>query len=112
MLGTGGEVFTKYDQYDLLRPGWIASIERLFADDRVRVLAGFGVSYARIRDYTGKQVDAIDAAGHDTEAPEATTRLELLKKRVSGSSCVLRALEADHSTRRPCQFGKRCRPVS
>jgi hypothetical protein len=31
----------------------IASIERLFADDRVRVLAGFGLSYGRVRDYTG-----------------------------------------------------------
>jgi hypothetical protein len=75
VIGPDGQVFTKYDQFDQLRPAWIASIERLFADDRVRVLAGFGVSYARIRDYTGKRVDAIDAAGHDAEAPEATTRL-------------------------------------
>ena len=39
----------------------IASVERLFLDDRVRVLGGFGFSYATIRDYTGKQVDALDA---------------------------------------------------
>jgi outer membrane protein assembly factor BamA len=39
------------------------------------VLAGFGITWARIRDYTGKQVDAIDAAGRDTQALEATTRL-------------------------------------
>jgi hypothetical protein len=75
VIGPDGQVFTKYDQFDGLRPLWIASIERLFADDRVRVLAGFGVSYTRIRDYTGKQVDAIDAAGRDAEAPEAPTRL-------------------------------------
>jgi hypothetical protein len=70
-----GQAFTKYDQFDGLRPVWIASIERLFAGDRMRVLAGFGVSYARIRDYTGKRVDAIDAAGRDAQAPEAPTRL-------------------------------------
>jgi Omp85 superfamily domain len=75
VIGPEGAAFTKYDQFDQLRGSWIASIERLFADDRVRVLAGFGISYARLRDYTGKQVDAIDAAGRDTEAPQATTRL-------------------------------------
>lgn len=75
LIGTDGQTFGKYDQYDLLRPIFIASIERLFADDRVRVLGGFGVSYARIRDYTGKQVDAVDSAGQSTKAPEATTRL-------------------------------------
>jgi hypothetical protein len=74
-IGADGQTFSKYDQYDLLRPVFIASIERLFADDRVRVLGGFGASYVRIRDYTGKQVTAVDAAGHDTKAPEATTRL-------------------------------------
>lgn len=72
---TGGQTYGKYDQYDLLRPIFIASVERLFARDRVRVLAGFGASYARIRDYTGKQVDATDDAGHDTKATQATTRL-------------------------------------
>ena len=74
-VGGDGQTFGKYDQYDLLRPIAIASIERLFAEDRVRVLAGVGASYARIRDYTGTQVDAVDAAGRDTKALEATTRL-------------------------------------
>lgn len=74
-ITTGGETFAKYDQYDLLRPIAIASIERLVLDDRVRILAGFGLSYARIRDYTGREVDAIDAAGDTVQAPEATTRL-------------------------------------
>ncbi|MEO7736215.1 MAG: BamA/TamA family outer membrane protein [Kofleriaceae bacterium] len=72
---TGGQTYGKYDQYDLLRPIFIASVERLYAGDRIRVLGGFGLSYARIRDYTGKQVDALDDAGHDTKATEATTRL-------------------------------------
>jgi outer membrane protein assembly factor BamA len=75
VVGADGQVFTKYDQYDLLRPSWLASIERLFDDDRVRVLAGVGITWARIRDYTGKQVDAIDSAGNDTKGLEPTTRL-------------------------------------
>jgi hypothetical protein len=74
-ITAAGQTFSKYDQYDLLRPLFIASIERLLADDRVRVLAGFGVSYARIRDYSGQPVDAVDATGHDAKAPEAQTRL-------------------------------------
>ncbi len=70
-----GQTFGKYDQYDLLRPILIVGVERLFADDRVRVLAGVGVSYTQIRDYTGKQVDAIAPGGARTKATQATTRL-------------------------------------
>ena len=67
--------YAKYDQFDLLRPLFIASIERLFLDDRIRVLGGFGLSYARIRTYDGKQVDAVDDTGNATMATEAPTRL-------------------------------------
>jgi hypothetical protein len=67
----GGETFAKYDQYDLLKPSGIASVERGFDDGHVRVLAGLGFSYARIRDYTGKTVDATGG-----EATEAQTRLD------------------------------------
>ena len=70
-----GRTYTKYDQYDLLRPVFIASVERLFLGDRIRVLGGIGISYARIRDYTGKPVDAVDAGGTSTQAIEAPTRL-------------------------------------
>ena len=70
-----GTSYTKYDQFDLLRPLFIASVERLFLADRIRVLAGFGVSWAQIGDYTGRPVDAIDAAGRDSHAIEAPTRL-------------------------------------
>jgi Omp85 superfamily domain len=69
-----GLTYTKYDQVDLQKPLWIASIERSLADDKVRVLGGFGVSYATIRDYTGKQVDALDGAGNRIEATQAPTR--------------------------------------
>jgi len=74
-IGADGQTFSKYDQYDLLRPVFLASIEHLFLDDHVRVLGGVGATYARVRDYTGKQVDAVDAAGADARAPEAQTRL-------------------------------------
>ncbi len=69
-----GNAWSKYDQYDLLRPLAIASIERLFDDDRVRVLGGVGFSYARIRDYTGHAVDAVEATGAAASAPEGQTR--------------------------------------
>ena len=74
-IGADGQTYSKYDQYDLLRAVWIASVERLFLDDRIRVLAGVGLSYARIHDYTGRAVDAIDDAGRDAQAVEAPTRL-------------------------------------
>jgi outer membrane protein assembly factor BamA len=70
-VDASGNAWSKYDQYDLQRPFAIASIERNFLGDRVRVLGGFGVSYTTIRDYSGKQVDA---AGN-TMAPEGATRL-------------------------------------
>jgi outer membrane protein assembly factor BamA len=74
-IGADGRAYTRYDQYDVVRPVVIASIERLFDDDRIRVLAGLGIAYGGVHDYTGKQVDAIDAAGAGTQAIEAPTRL-------------------------------------
>jgi outer membrane protein assembly factor BamA len=74
-IDTGGNAWSKYDQYDFERPFLIASIERNLLEDRVRVMAGFGVAYNKIRDYTGKQVDAVDSTGKDTMAPEGETRL-------------------------------------
>ena len=59
--------YSKYDQFDILRPAAIASLERAFLGDRVRVLAGVGLSYARIRDYTGRSVEA--TGGVATQAP-------------------------------------------
>ncbi|HLL23418.1 MAG TPA: DUF5982 domain-containing protein, partial [Kofleriaceae bacterium] len=43
-----GAAFTKYDRYDVLRPALITTIERSFLDEKVRVMGGLGVSYARI----------------------------------------------------------------
>ena len=36
-IQSDGTTYEKYDQYDLIRPSWIASLERLFDHDRVRV---------------------------------------------------------------------------
>jgi len=72
---TAGTTWSRYDEYDLTRPIGIASIERLVDDGRVRLLAGLGISYASINDYSGKQVDAVDANGNDVKATEGTTRL-------------------------------------
>ncbi len=70
-VGADGTTFSKYDQYDFIRPLLLASVERLFFDDRVRVLGGVGLSYVKINDYSGKLVDADGGS-----APEATTRLK------------------------------------
>jgi hypothetical protein len=74
-LDRNGVAYTKYDQFDLIRPLWLASVERLVAGDRVRLLAGFGLTYAKINDYTSTRVDAIAADGSATTAISAPTRL-------------------------------------
>jgi outer membrane protein assembly factor BamA len=70
-----GVAYGKYNQVELIRPVAMASVERLVANDRVRVLAGYGFTYAAIRDYTGKMIDAIDDGGADVRAPSAPTKL-------------------------------------
>ncbi len=62
-----GVAYTKYDQYDLLRPAMIVSVERPLMSEDFKVLVGLGASYIRIRDYTGRQVDA--TGGTATMAP-------------------------------------------
>jgi outer membrane protein assembly factor BamA len=47
----------------------------LLDDDHVRLLAGLGLSYASVNDYSGKLVDAVDAGGNAIKATEGTTRL-------------------------------------
>ncbi|MBS1122972.1 MAG: surface antigen, partial [Deltaproteobacteria bacterium] len=67
---TGGTAYTKYDQFDLLKPLGIVTVERMLGP-HLRVLSGLGFSYTRIADYTGKQVDAVDETGAQTTAPMA-----------------------------------------
>ena len=52
VIRDGFYVWTKYNQYDIKRPALIASLERSFRGDRVRVLTGVGASFVQIRDYT------------------------------------------------------------
>ena len=73
--GGSGMAYTKYNSLDALRPVFLAGVERSFLGKRLRVLAGVGVSYVRIRDYTGARVDAIDASGAEVSALQAPTRL-------------------------------------
>jgi hypothetical protein len=70
----GGETYTRYDQFDQLRPIALASIERGIGD-HLRILGGFAFNYVRIRDYSGRQVDAIGDDGAWTTALGAPTRL-------------------------------------
>jgi hypothetical protein len=70
-----GMAWTRYDQYEVIRPIAIASVERQLLNDRLRLLAGLGVTYAVVRDYTGTSIDAVDAAGAAVDAIQATTRL-------------------------------------
>jgi outer membrane protein assembly factor BamA len=72
---TGGTTWAKYDNYDLQRPILLASVERNFWHDQIRVLAGIGITYAGIDDYTGQMVDAVDDSGAMTTATMETTRL-------------------------------------
>ncbi len=71
---SGGTTFAKYDQFDLLKPLFLASVERLIGE-HLRISGGLGFSYTRIRDYTGKQVDAVDDTGKSVKATQAPTRV-------------------------------------
>ncbi len=71
-----GVAYTKHDQYELLRPLLITSVERQLLGE-VRAVIGYGFAYAVVRDYTGERVDARDDAGDDVEVPSAPTRLRM-----------------------------------
>lgn len=73
--GTNGMAYSKYNTVDALRPVFLAGVERSFLNKRLRVLGGIGLSYARIRDYSGTMVDAVDDTGLEVKAVQATTKL-------------------------------------
>jgi outer membrane protein assembly factor BamA len=52
--------YSKLDQYDLLKPAGIASVERGF--DHVRLFAGLGFLYARVHEYAATRLEADCAA--------------------------------------------------
>ncbi len=70
-----GTTYAKYNQYDLEKPAAIASLERSFLDDRIRLLGGFGFSWAKLRDFTGTIVDAVGPSGQATTAVMNQTKL-------------------------------------
>jgi hypothetical protein len=70
-----GTAYTKYNSLEVLRPVFLFGVERSFFGKRLRVLGGIGASYARIHDYTGKFVGAVDAAGAEIDAVQAPTKL-------------------------------------
>lgn len=74
-VNAAGEAHTEYNNYRFTQPMLLMSLEDTIAHGYVRPLVGLGFTYSRISDYTGSAVDAVDAAGHDTTAPEANTRL-------------------------------------
>ena len=75
-LVDGGVAYTRYDQYDVTRPLLVGGVERVFWGDRIHVMGGLGLTYARIRDYTNRIDDAIDpATGDPVQVPMARTRL-------------------------------------
>lgn len=70
-----GTTFSRYDDYDVIRPLWLVSVERTFFDKRVRPLLGLGFTRATIDDYTGEEVEADGPGGDEVDAIQASTRL-------------------------------------
>ena len=64
---TGGGAFTRYDQYILLRPKAVVSIERDFFGGLVRGLVGFTAAYVSVDQWTGRD---------DQGSVQARTRLD------------------------------------
>jgi hypothetical protein len=73
-LAGDGSTYAKYDQFDLIRPYWLATIQRDFAKV-FRVQTGLGFSYAKVTDYTGKRVDAVADTGETATGVQSGTRL-------------------------------------
>jgi hypothetical protein len=63
-----GTTYSLYNLVDVEQPLLITSIERELFGGRLRPFFGLGFSYTTLRDYTGQEVEAI-------EAPSAPTRL-------------------------------------
>jgi outer membrane protein assembly factor BamA len=77
-IGPSGIADTLYNKYDLEDPGVVTTVERDFFGGVVRVQAGLGASYVRVRDYTGTATVGDDAASGATGIPATmgTTRLK------------------------------------
>jgi len=72
---TGGFANSRYDEYGYTRLTWRAQAEYELLGGYIRPLMGFQVGHIWIRDYTGGQVDAVNAAGQNVKAVQNTTHL-------------------------------------
>jgi len=66
-----GTTLAHYNDFDLIRPIALMSVERTYLRGLLRPLVGFGFTYAHIDDYTG---ETVEAAG-DVDAVMGTTLL-------------------------------------
>jgi len=67
-----GQTRSRYDSYDLLQPAVLVGLERSMLYGILRPLIGVGLSYTRIRDYSGERVSV---PGTDARATMGPTRL-------------------------------------
>jgi outer membrane protein assembly factor BamA len=76
-IGPDGVTHTLYNKYDLEAPGVRASLERVSLQGLIRLQAGLGFSYVRIRDYSGAPTSGDDPAHgkSDVHATQSSTRL-------------------------------------
>jgi hypothetical protein len=75
-VGPDGRTYALYNKHDYLRPQLLMSLEKLLFGGKLRPFGGFGFSYTKLTEYTGKSTDAIDpVSGGHVQAPQASTRL-------------------------------------
>jgi hypothetical protein len=72
---TGGGANSRYSQYGYTRLSWKAQAEYQLLGGYLRPLFGLQVGHVWITDYTGGQVDAVNAQGQDVKAIQNTTHL-------------------------------------
>jgi hypothetical protein len=68
-----GTTYANYNSIGFQRPTLQLGVERLLLGGVIRPLIGVGLSYDRLTDFTGQQVDAVSYSGASVRATEATT---------------------------------------
>jgi hypothetical protein len=68
-----GSSYANYNSIGFQRPTLQLGVERLLFGGVLRPLIGVGLSYDRLTDFTGQQVDAVAYNGASVHATEATT---------------------------------------
>jgi hypothetical protein len=70
-----GETRSRYDQYRLLQPLALLSVERPFWGGRLRPMLGLGISYNQIHDYSAERISVASSGGRELRATMGATRL-------------------------------------